>query len=678
MDAVPRIREQGKVIRKSIFGTSRHQLQHRVLRSAMPLLWLVPTLVLSYVAAFQLRFDGAVPPSAVTLLLATVPLVVVVKTGAFLAAQMPLSCHAFVSLYDAYRLVRGSVFATACVAMLDLFWLTAEHIPRGAILIDCCLTTLLIGGILTFRRVLRERRTGRSPERKRIRVLVVGGPTAVELMLRSMAIDRDQSYQPIGILTSLEKMLHRSIGRTPVLGRMEDLDKVLEQVECDKVMLSGGDLAGTEVRQIIATVEAKGIEVCIVPDVSRMMSGKIDFRPREVAIEDLLGRPAVTMDENELGDWIDGKRVLVTGSCGSIGSELARQLLALNPQKVILVDRSENGQFHLERELSELALPDRIEVVIADINDQNRMESIFKTTHPEIVFHAAAYKHVPLMEQNPSEGVKNIVGATKNLADLADACGVQKFVLISTDKAVNPSSVMGCCKRIAELYVQSLAANSNCQYITVRFGNVMGSAGSVIPIFREQIAKGGPITVTHPEITRFFMTIPEASRLVIQAARMGHGGEIFVLDMGSPVKIMDLAKDLIHLSGLKLDHDIEIVVTGLRPGEKLYEELYSIGEEASPTEHEKILKANSIRVPYFDILRKVTDLLHWAETPIDDVRLRLKEIVPAYAYSPVPKRSALQNIHGLEQPSAKVTQTDPQASIMLDSRCPSNECCLPR
>ncbi|MEX1028197.1 MAG: UDP-N-acetylglucosamine 4,6-dehydratase family protein, partial [Candidatus Paceibacterota bacterium] len=327
---------------------------------------------------------------------------------------------------------------------------------------------------------------------------------------------------------------------------------------------------------------------------------------------------------------LDGQTILVTGSCGSIGSEIARQLLKFRPAKLVLMDRSETGQFFLERELSEEVDAGRVEVILGDATDEKRVQQILKEHDPLIIFHAAAYKHVPLMEAHPQEAVKNIVQATRILADAAHEHGCESFVMISTDKAVNPTNVMGCCKRVAELYVQAMSRHSDTRFVTVRFGNVLGSNGSVIPIFREQIAAGGPLTVTHPDMTRYFMTIPEASQLVIQAGRMGEGGEIFVLDMGQPVKIVELAKDMIKLSGLS-EEDIDVEFTGLRPGEKMYEELYTDDEQRQRTTHPKILVAESVSINRAEISKQIRRLIAISLIDEDLIRGELKQIVPLYS-----------------------------------------------
>ncbi|CAN5915290.1 hypothetical protein BH11MYX3_BH11MYX3_41220 [soil metagenome] len=354
-------------------------------------------------------------------------------------------------------------------------------------------------------------------------------------------------------------------------------------------------------------------------------------RIREVAIEDLLGREPVQLDEAIVGGEIGARVVLVTGSGGSIGSELCRQVCRFGPERLILVERFENALFEIHRELASAFPHLRIDPVIADVTDAARMEQIFNDSKPELVFHAAAHKHVPMMEWNPGEAVKNNIGGTRNLADLSDRFGVQRFVLVSTDKAVNPTSVMGATKRVAEIYTQALSRRSATKFVTVRFGNVLGSAGSVIPIFREQIARGGPVMVTHPEMRRYFMTIPEASQLVLQAGAMGEGGEIFILDMGEPVKIVDLARDLITLSGLRPEEDIEIRFSGVRAGEKLFEELSTDAEHADKTKHPKVFIGRIKAHGWESTTLGVESLLELARsTHHERIRGAIADMVPEY------------------------------------------------
>ena len=406
----------------------------------------------------------------------------------------------------------------------------------------------------------------------------------------------------------------------PVLGTRSDIPQLIASHNIHEVFITSGTLSGKEVRTLVELANQQGFRVKVLPSCEQLLRERVDVNPHSVAIADLLRRPSVQLDIDGIRQWLSGKVVLVTGSAGSIGSEICRQLLELSPARIVLVDRSETGQFFLERELRRLAPQLDIQVAMADLTDRDRLQTVFRQYQPQIIFHAAAYKHVPLMEAHAGEAIKNIVLATKHVVDLAEEVRAESFVMISTDKAVNPTSVMGSCKRLAEQYVEAKAHTSPCRLVTVRFGNVLDSAGSVVPIFREQIANGGPVTVTHPDMVRYFMLIPEAAQLVIQAGAMGKGSEIFVLDMGEPVRIMDLARDMIQLSGLRVDEDIEIAVTGLRPGEKLYEELYSEGEQHLPTGHEKIMTAVGQPRRLLEVLHDINELAELLEQPNDVLR----------------------------------------------------------
>ena len=371
-------------------------------------------------------------------------------------------------------------------------------------------------------------------------------------------------------------------------------------------------------------------EVRVLPHYRRLIEGSVTIQPRPVSIEDLLQRPAVQLGIEDIRQWIDGRVIMVTGSAGSIGSEICRQLLQFAPERLVAVDRAETGQFFLERELQPLAAGKQINVCIADVLDEARMRHLLMRYRPDVIFHAAAYKHVPLMERHPQEAVRNIVTATRQLANLALDFHTDSFVMISTDKAVNPTSVMGACKRVAELYVQSLAGQSAARFVTVRFGNVLDSAGSVVQLFRQQIAAGGPVTVTDPEMRRYFMTIPEASRLVIQAGAIGQSGQILLLDMGEPVRILDLAADMIRLSGLRVGKDVVIEFTGLRAGEKLYEELHIPGEQLLPTSHPKIIVADRKPAPVDDVRSAIDELERLAGDDPEAIVGQLQQIVCGY------------------------------------------------
>lgn len=396
-------------------------------------------------------------------------------------------------------------------------------------------------------------------------------------------------------------------------------------------------LPGERMRQLLDAARARSLDVRIVPSYSQLIDGRMVIQPRAISIDDLLRRDPVHLDLEDVRKWIDHRVLLVTGSAGSIGSEICRQLLRFTPKRLILLDRAETPLFFLNREVRELNPQVEVEMCVADVLDITRMRQIFTKYQPEIIFHAAAYKHVPLMEDHPGEAVKNIVLATQRLADVAMEHGTGSFVMISTDKAVNPSSVMGTCKRVAELYVQSLHGKSACQFVTVRFGNVLDSAGSVVPIFREQIARGGPVTVTHPHIERYFMTIPEAARLVIQAGTVGRGGQILALDMGEPMHIVDLAEEMIRLSGFQPGRDIEITFVGLRPGEKLFEQLHNVGERGVPTSHPKISVAEHCPHDPDAILNAISELEDLVDAP-GAVLAMLHAIVPEFRQTAQPGR----------------------------------------
>jgi FlaA1/EpsC-like NDP-sugar epimerase len=428
-----------------------------------------------------------------------------------------------------------------------------------------------------------------------------------------------------------------TIGGLSVLGMTKDVREIAERKHARRALITIANAPGEQIRRITELCRDAELETKIIPGISEIVGDKVNLsRIREVEIEDLLGREPVHLDEAIVGASIGSRVVLVTGAGGSIGSELCRQVCRFGPSRLVLVERFENALFEIHRELAAAFPHVPIEPRVADVCDAARMNGIFDAYKPELVFHAAAHKHVPMMEWNPGEAVKNNIGGTRTVADLAHRHGAQRFVLVSTDKAVNPTSVMGATKRVAELYLQALSTRSSTRFVTVRFGNVLGSAGSVIPIFRQQIAKGGPITVTHPNMQRYFMTIPEASQLVLQAGAMGDGGEIFILDMGEPVRIVDLARDLIILSGLRPGEDIEITFSGVRPGEKLVEELSTAIENADRTKHPKIFIGHVIAPPQDAVVRDVAALVELAAEP-ERIRDALVGLVPEYRHEQSPR-----------------------------------------
>ncbi|WP_218934735.1 polysaccharide biosynthesis protein [Rosistilla ulvae] len=585
------------------------------------------------ICAYWLRFESATFTTYLAEMQLVVPVAVAIKIGVFGLLRMTRAWHDYVSFLDLLRLARATAVSAAFLALADSMFRHTGLLPRSIIVIDACLTTIFVGSMLSVRRVLRERKsTAPRTTDSQTRVLIVGLNKTGEAFLRAIRSGAEPNFQVVGIVAQKPRMVGREINGVPVVATLQGIVAAAHSHSVETVLLVDGELSPVDLRAVVNDCQQHDINVRVIPSVSRIVAGQVDFHPREVDIEDLLGRDAVNLDQEQLNSWLSNRVLMVTGSCGSIGSEIARQLLKFAPQKLLLVDRSETGQFHLGNELQDAIDAGTVEVIVGDITDPDRMREIVSEHRPAIMFHAAAYKHVPLMEQHPSEAVKNITKATCGLVDLAHLYDVESFVMISTDKAVNPTSVMGCCKRVAELYVQAKASHSNCRFVTVRFGNVLGSAGSVVPTFRQQIANGGPVTITHPDMTRYFMTIPEASQLVIQAGAMGRGGEIFVLDMGQPVKIVSLAEDLIRLSGLEVHKDIELKFTGLRPGEKLYEELYIDDEKRLQTVHPKILIAESEQLALKDVIKHIAELVAAAESDSTAIRNKLKTIVPRYQY----------------------------------------------
>ena len=464
------------------------------------------------------------------------------------------------------------------------------------------------------------------------RTLIFGAGKAGQLIAREIRSNQNLQLDLVGFADDDPRKRKSSFQGLKVLGGQTDLAGIISDQGIDEIIIAIPSATGAQIRSIVECVRSVDVSFKILPSVGDLIDGSTSVQQlRSVKLEDLLGRQPITLDQVQISEYLDGKKVLVTGAGGSIGSEICRQVVKFKPEKLILFENAETPLFLIENEL--LAVCSDIEIipVIGDIRNPARINVIFSEQKPQVVFHAAAYKHVPMMENNPAEAVNNNVRGTMLLADAADRFAVETFVMVSTDKAVRPTNVMGASKRVAELYVQSLARQSKTRYVTTRFGNVLGSNGSVIPTFKEQIKNGGPLTVTHPEVTRFFMTIPEATQLVLQAGSMGKGGEIYLFDMGEPVKIVHLAEELIRLSGLQPNEDIEIVYTGLRPGEKLYEELLLAEEGTLPTHHDKICVASSAPPPRDTLLPELEKLFAAAKAlNLAEVKSQLRVIVPEY------------------------------------------------
>lgn len=563
-------------------------------------------LVVAFLLAWVLRFER-LPVDA----LLRLPLVVLVQLAAMRACGIYSFIWRYIGLSELKSFFKAALASTAIASAimlgLRLGLPDSFHLLRVPITVVVLDTVLAFGGLLALRilrRMLYERfeqqlhPDGAPYGRRRTkgkRVLLVGAGRAGMMAARELtgqAMARDGG-EILGFLDDDPRKQGSVIQGLKILGPTRELPQWVEELDIERVLLTMVKVDGEKVRHLLNVCRRLGVEVRIMPGLLEILEGRLNVsRFREVRIEDLLRREPVRLDDEELKGFFSGKRIMVTGAGGSIGAELARQVARFDPERLLLVERAEPALFEVHREILNLWQDLDVHPLLADVSDRQRMRSLLWQERPHVILHAAAHKHVPMMEANPGEALKNNSLATYHLGQLAGELGVERFVLVSTDKAVNPTSIMGSSKRLAELLIQELDRQFETRYLAVRFGNVLGSTGSVIPIFRQQIDRGGPVTVTHPDMVRYFMTIPEAAQLVLHSASMGEGGEIFVLDMGEPVKILDLAKDMIHLANLRLDKDIKIEIIGTRPGEKLYEELEQGEERLTKTRHPKIFIGN--------------------------------------------------------------------------------------
>jgi FlaA1/EpsC-like NDP-sugar epimerase len=593
--------------------------------------------VLTYFLAYFIRNDFSFA-DWLPVFLATLGGVVAVKLFVFYLLGHLHTSWSRVAFGDLTNLLWAATLATLVLVAIDSFVISTGLLPlprvrRSVILLDWAGTVMAIGGIRTlYRSYVEELRPWFSRRPARV-ALIVGANRAGELIARNLMAASQNPYVIAGFLDDDPNLKNARVAGLEVLGTVDQAGMQVGRRRVDDVIVQSGSLPGKRFRRLLAECTAAGATVKVLPAIDELLDGQKDpshVRLRPVEIKDLLRREPVRLDDSAIRALVEGRTVMVTGAGGSIGSEICRQVLRYAPRLLLLVERGENALFAIEQELMRLESRPPFEPLVADVTDAQRMEQIFATFQPEVVFHAAAHKHVPMMEWNPSEAIKNNVLGTRQMAILADRHGVREFVSISTDKAVNPTSVMGCSKLLAERFVQAMSHESRTKFIVVRFGNVLASNGSVVPTFQEQIRHGGPITVTDPGIERYFMTIPEASQLVLQAASQGAGGEIFVLDMGESVKIVDLARDLIALSGLDQD-DIEIVFTGLRPGEKLYEELYFEDEQRVATRHPKVFCAMHRPADLAAVEAVLDELMTVVDESPEAVRAKLRTLVPEYA-----------------------------------------------
>ena len=587
----------------------------------------------SLLLAYLVRFNFSIPKVEIEAFPIVFGIVLGIRAISFFFSKTYQGIVKYTSSKDAQRIFGViSIGSILFILVNTIFYFFVNHtfpIPFSIIIIDYMATAFLMISLRVMFKALYLELT--NPNKEKRSVIIFGAGESGIITKRTLDRDAGTKYKVLGFIDDDLKKQGKKLEGTTIYN-ISRLDNLLEENDVSNLIISIQDISPAKKKQIVDICLQHNTKVLNVPPVSNWINGELSFRQiKKIQIEELLGRETIQLDKENLQQQLADKIILVTGAAGSIGSEIVRQIARFNPKKIILLDQAESPLYEMEMELFDKYKKQSYEIVMGDIRNKERMENVFNTFHPQIVFHAAAYKHVPMMENNPSESIFTNISGTKNLADLSDQYKVEKFVMVSTDKAVNPTNVMGASKRIAEIYTQSLGKKSDTKFITTRFGNVLGSNGSVIPRFRQQIENGGPITITHPDITRFFMTIPEACQLVLEAGAMGKGGEIFIFDMGESIKIVDLAKKMIKLSGLTLDKDISITYTGLRPGEKLYEELLADHENTIPTHHNQIMIAKVKEYDFESIAASIGQLIElFSKQNNQSIVKKMKELVPEF------------------------------------------------
>lgn len=580
--------------------------------------------------SYMFRFNGSIPPYYEQQMCGFALITTLICGLSLAFFRMYKRMWQYASIGEIIELIKAVM-----IGMTASFLITSiafgKEVPLSIATRTVELMLLFMGGSRFLWRLIRVNRTAKMELAHNI--LVVGAGDCGALIAKEiMSSKMFAGSRLIGFIDDdPHKQSMRVVGY-PVLGNRYDIIETVHKYQVHDIVIAMPSSKRSDITDIISICTMTKAKVKIIPAINDFITGRLAVKTlRNVEVEDLLGREPVQIDLQGVMDYVTDKVVLVTGAGGSIGSELSRQIATFKPRKLMLLGHGENSIYTIEMELRTKFPGVKLETVIADIQDRPRMENVFRSFKPQVIFHAAAHKHVPLMERNPSEAVKNNVFGTKNVADCADKYGAERFVMISSDKAVNPTSVMGATKRIAEMYIQSLNTASRTQFVAVRFGNVLGSRGSVIPRFKEQIAAGGPVTVTHPDMVRYFMTIPEAVQLVIQAGAFAKGGEIFILDMGKPVRILDLAKDLIRLSGLEPDVDIKIEFTGMREGEKLFEELLTAAEATTATQHERIFVGQPLEISQSELELQMRRFEKVLGEDRNTVKAAIEAIVPFYS-----------------------------------------------
>lgn len=596
----------------------------------------------SYLFRFDFTFANIDFSQIGNLLFWIVPLKVLI----FFSVGLYRGMWRYTSVRDFWLLAQACFLSTLLIMVILLAVNRFEGYSRSVFIADGMFTFVMTGGvrmaIRSFFAVFGNQMTSIHPSlmTNLTRVLIIGAGDAGEKILRETIDNYKLNYEVIGFIDDDEQKQGRTIHGVRVLGTVDRLPKILKRETVHQILIAVPSASGDQIRRIVETCQKCNVSYKILPGIGDLIDGRVSVKLlRDISYEDLLGRSPVQLNIKDIRNYLDDKTILITGCGGSIGSELCRQVIKYQPHKLVLLDSSESNLFNIHMEILNEHFYRNCEAILGQVQDENLMKNIFEKYKPEVVFHAAAYKHVPMMEKNPWQAVFNNIIGSRVAMEMAIQYHVDRFVLVSTDKAVRPTNVMGASKRVTELIMQCQQGNGT-RFMAVRFGNVVGSSGSVIPLFRRQIEQGGPVTVTHPEINRFFMTIPEASQMILQAGTMGEGGEIFILRMGTPIRIADMARDLIRLSGKEPDMDIKIVFTGLREGEKLYEELITVGEDILPTDHKKVmvLKSNGFfngasnpqeaRKYLYDKLDHLATMANQHDAR--GIKIKLKEIVPEY------------------------------------------------
>ncbi len=626
---------------------------HRQLKNPNFYLMILSDAVLfatALIMAYLVRFEFTFGPVGVSQVQFVLYWLIPLKISVFLLFGLYRGMWRYTSIRDFWHLSQAVLFSTLLIMAIILYLHRFIGYSRAVFLMDGVFTFLLAGGLRMLIRVFYSSKTrmiaGESlrPRKEHSkRILIIGAGGAGEKMLREIFDNANllSYYKVIGFIDDDTEKHGRSVHGISVLGPIASLPKIVEEKDVDEILIAIPSATGSEIRRIVEICKSCKVNYKTLPGMGEIIDGRVSMKTlRDVSYEDLLGRPPVQIDTAKITNYLYDRTVLITGCGGSIGSELCRQVIRFHPRSLLLVDAGEANLFHVQMELHhELHYPN-VQPILGQVQDRTLLNRVFAKYRPHVVFHAAAYKHVPMLEINPWEAVFNNIVGSRTVMDAAVEHGVDRFVLVSTDKAVKPTNVMGASKRISELLIQSFQGNGT-RFMAVRFGNVVGSSGSVVPLFRRQIEQGGPVTVTHQDVTRYFMTIPEAAQLIIQAGSMGEGGEIFILEMGTPVKIADMARDLIRLSGKEPDKDIQIVFTGLREGEKLHEELITAGEDVVVTAHKKIMMLRSSDFTNGSPGSK--ELKSWLGAKLeelnalsmlhdkDSIKKKLKEIVPEYS-----------------------------------------------